>query len=138
MANITPKPVGHKTIVKRLLTMVDTTGNEYKIAVEDPSNVLVYLQATSASTGHAKVTVTASTGFPTGKGVGNFTFDTTSTTKPTVAKAVNYVIGPFESARFLDVSTGGRTIGITVATTSGAVLVANSYLMTAIEIMPSS
>lgn len=138
MPNMTPRKVGHKTLVKRLLTMVDTTGNEYKIAVQDPSQVLLFLQATSASTGHAKVTVTASTGFPTGKGLGNFTFVTTSTVKPTVAKAVNYVIGPFESARFIDVSTSGRTLGVTVASTSGAALVANGYLLTAIEIMPSS
>jgi hypothetical protein len=135
---MTPKKVGQDTLVKRLLTLVDTTGNEYKIAVQDPSMVLIHLQATSLSTGHAKVTVTASTGFPTGKGLGSFTFVTTSTVKPSVAKAVNYIIGPFESARFLDVSTGGRTIGITVASTTGGPLVTNAYHMTAIEILPSS
>ena len=138
MPNLTPNKTAYKTLVKHVLTQVDTTGNEYKIAVQDPSNVYVLIQPTTLSTGTYKVTVTASTGFPTSKGMGDYVFVSTSTKTPTVTKKHQYVLGPFESARFLDVSTGGRTIGITVASTSGKVLVANGYLMSAFEIVPST
>lgn len=138
MPNLTPNKVAHKTFVKHVLTQVDTTGNEYKIAVQDPANVYILLQATTLSTGKYKVTVTASTGFPTSKGQGNYVFVSTSTKTPSVAKKYQYVLGPFESARFLDVSTGGRTLGVTVASTSGAVLVANGVLMSAFELFPST
>ena len=139
MPNMTPNKIGHKTFVKHKLTQVDTTGNEYKIAVQDPSNVFVLIQPTTLCTGKFKVTVTASTSpYITSKGLGSYVFVSTSTTTPSVLLAPQYVLGPFESARFLDVSTGGRTLGITVASTSGKVLVANGYMMSSIEIFPST
>lgn len=138
MPALTPNKIAYKTFVKHKLTQVDTTGNEYKITVDDPSNVFILIQPTTLSTGKYKVTVTASTGFPTSKGLGNYVFVSTSTKTPSVALKHQYVLGPFESARFLDVSTGGRTIGVTVASTSGKAIVANGYLMSAFEVFPST
>jgi hypothetical protein len=138
MPAMTPNKVAYKTFVKHKLTQADTTGNEYKIAVQDPSNVYVLIQPTTLCTGKFKLTVTASTGFPTSKGLGNYVFVSTSTTKPGVTGKPQYILGPFESARFLDISTGGRTIGITVASTSGKAIVANGYLMSSFEILPST
>jgi hypothetical protein len=138
MPNFTPNEVAYKTFVEHVLTQADTTGSEYKIAVTDPSNVYVLVQPTTLSTGKFKVTVTASTGFPTSKGLGNYVFISTSTKTPSVNKKPQYVLGPFESARFLDISTGGRTIGVTVASTSGGALAENGQLMSVFEIVPST
>ena len=138
MASITPVKVGRGKYVRRLLTIQDATGAENKYTVQDPSNFFLILRPTTLTTVHALVTVTASTDLFTSAVIGDFTFVTTSTVTPSVAKTYQYVIGPFESARFLDTSTSGRTIGVTVASTSGGPLVTNGYMISAFEVLPSS
>jgi hypothetical protein len=134
MASLTPKKVGRGTLVKRLLTLSNATGATFDIAVSDPSNLVVLVQGTTQTTGKFTVTVNCSTSGFTGQGVGNFTFNSTNAAKGNPL----YIVGPFESARFLDVSTGGRVVEVKVASTSGKVLAATSVDLTAFEIVASS
>lgn len=144
MPDMTPTKIGHKTFVKHAIAnRVDTTGNTYKIAVTDPSNVFILVQPSSLSTGTFQVRVSASTDPFTSKGLGDYVVSSTNAAAPLNPVRMPVLIGPFESARFLDVSTGGRTLKVRVASTSGTAddfgpLAANSVMMMSFEVFPAT
>ena len=122
----------------RLLGREDSSDGLFEITCDDPSNVVLFVDETTSSTGNIQIIVSASTeGVFASEDIGDF-YDMTTGGD---GGGNSYALAPFESARFIDVSTG-RILNVAICSTTGGagttgVLVTGTKL-SAVEIVPST
>lgn len=141
MATATTIKAAKANLDLRLLGRAASSGATFDVTVKDPSNFLMFVDATTDVTGNAQFHVRAGT---TGdaeyasEGIGDFVDRTTGGS----GGELHYVLGPFESSRFIDTSTGGRLINIRCSSTTGGATTTGGvevgYKLSFVEIVPST
>lgn len=138
MASITAVKASRSLMDLRLLSRTSSTEGSFEITVDDPSNLVLFLDMTTSSTENCQIIVHASTeGEFASEDIGDFYHCTTGGNGGGQA----YALAPFESARFIDVSTG-RILNVSISSTTGGAgstgANMDGALLSAVEIVPST
>jgi hypothetical protein len=141
MATATTVKAAKAKLDLRLLGRAASSGGTFDVTVKDPSNFLVFVDATTSASGNVQLHVTAGTTGTaeyTGEGIGDWVDRTTGG----AGGGEHYVFGPFESFRFVDTSTGGRLINIRCSSTTGGASstggLETGVKLSFVEIVPST
>ena len=140
MATATSVKASRNNLDLRLLGRANSSGGSFDITCNDPSRTVIFVECTTSSTGNLQFNVQAGT---TGtaewvaEGIGDFIDRTTGG----AGGGEQYSLGPFEGARFLDTSTGGRLITVRVGSTTGGSstgVVVAGHKISVVEIVSST
>ena len=139
MATATSVKMARNKLDLRVLGRADSSAaGGYDITANDQSQVLVFVEGTTPSTGDLQLHVKASTGGEySGEGIGEFMDRSTNG----AGVAAHYALGPFESSRFVRTSTGGRLLQLKCSTTTGGDSTGTlpvGYKISVVEIAPTS
>lgn len=139
MATATSVKMARNKLDLRVLGRANSSAaGGYDITANDQSQVLVFVEGTTSSTGKLQLHVKASTGGEySGEGIGEFMDRSTNSAEA----EVNYALGPFESSRFVRTSTGGRLLQLKCSTTTGGASTGTlpvGYKISVVEIAPTS
>lgn len=137
MATVTSTKMLRNTLGLRVLGRGNSSAaGGYDVTANDHSQVLVFVEGTTSSTGKLQLHVKASTGGEyTGQGIGGFLARTSSS----AAAQFHYALGPFESSRFVRTSTGGRILQLKCSTTTGGAssgTLPKGFKVSVVEIAP--
>ena len=140
MATATSVKMARNKLDLRVLGRANSSAaGGFDITANDQSQVLVFVECTTSSTGpNIQLHVKASTGGEySGEGIGEFMDRSTNG----AGVAVHYALGPFESSRFVRTSTGGRLLQLKCSTTTGGDSTGGlplGYKISVVEIAPTS
>jgi len=98
-----------------------TAGTPFTIECDDMSNLFVGVFVAS-TWDHVTITFSSTGTDFAGKGIGDFSYQTTAT-----KSSQDFLFGPFSSARFKDTSTGS-TLRVKLASSSGSTTVTESNI----------
>ncbi len=110
-------------------------GLPFEVNSPDPSGLFFFVYSGSTVKSNMRISTTGATGVSRGQG-----------DKLAIASAVlaaksskQFIVGPFEPSRFVDNSTGGKTIRVTFYTSAGTSdAIAGKTHVNAFQIMPST